>query len=269
MSRYLKQIIIALIYLLILAIIVGGIYLLVRPKLPTCSDGIQNQEEAGVDCGEPCSPCSWQLRKDLEVIFAEAIKTKDNYVDLVAKINNTNKDFGVSPFSYIFNLYDVNNNLIFSKEGGSYILPQETKYIIEQKILANSEIYNTELKIADVTWQEPINYQTPELLIRNPVFEKLTDLNRVSATLENKSNYNFDKVDVSAILFGKESKILAVGKIELRTILSKESRYFEVSWFFPIEGQVEKVDVSAETNIFLDENFIEKHEEEREKFQEY
>lgn len=270
MKRYLKQFIIALVYLIILAIVVWGIYsVLVKSELPTCTDGIQNQGEQGIDCGGSCSPCSWQLREDLEVILAKAIKTQNNFFDLVAQIKNPNKDFGAKSFSYIFNLYDSNGNLISFKEGSSYILPQETKYVIEQKISVNSEIYNTEFRITDIRWQELINYQKPELLIRNPVFEKLTDLSRVSATLENKSNYNFDKVGVLAVLYGKESKILLAGKIELRTVLSKESRYFEVSWFFPIEEQVEKVDVIAETNIFLDENFIEKYEEGGEKFQEY
>lgn len=28
------------------------------PPVPTCSDGIQNQGETGVDCGGPCAPCS-------------------------------------------------------------------------------------------------------------------------------------------------------------------------------------------------------------------
>ena len=239
------------------------------PQLPSCSDGIQNQEEVGVDCGGPCDPCSWQLQGELEVISAKAIKTQENYFDLVAKIKNPNKDAGAKSFSYAFNLYDSGDNLIFSKEGSSYILPQQTKHIIEQKISVSSEIYNIEFKILNVFWQELSGYEEPELLIRNQNFEQSENFSRVTATLENRSNYDFDTIDIYAILFDKNSEILAVGKTEVKTIFSKESRYFEIAWFFSINGQVAKADVVAETDVFLDENFMRRYGGQREKFQEY
>jgi len=264
-----KQFKISLVYLLILLIIAGGIYLLIKPKLPSCSDGIQNQGEAGVDCGGPCPPCSWQLQKDLEVIFAQAIKTENNYLDLVAKIKNPNQNFGAKSFSYLFNLYDQKDELVFSKQGKSYILPQETRYIIEQKVLADSEISRAELKITNINWQKLVDYREPELLIRNSSFEQLENSSRVSGTLENRSNYDFDKIDIYAILFTRESKILGVGKMEIRTVLSKKNRYFEFNWFFPIGGQIENIDITARTNIFLDKNFMKRYGEDREEFQEY
>jgi len=271
MSRYLKkQIVIAFVYLIILAIVASGIYFLfLRPVLPSCSDGIQNQGEAGIDCGGPCSSCPWQLQGELEVISVKAIKTQENYFDLVAKIKNPNKDAGAKSFSYAFNLYDSGDNLIFSKEGSSYILPRQTKYIIEQKVLVSAEVYNTEFKILNVFWQEVSDYQEPELLIRNQNFEQSENLSRVTATLENRSNYDFDTIDIFAVLFDKNSEILAVGKTEVKTVFSKESRYFEIAWFFPINGQVAKADVMAETDVFLDENFMRRYGGQREKFQEY
>ena len=256
MNRFLKQIIIALVCLLILVIVGVGIYLITKPRLPTCDDGIQNQKETGVDCGGPCSPCLWQIREDFEIIFIEAVKTKDNYLDLVAKIKNPNQDWGAESFSYVFDLYDSENNLIISDKGTSYILPLETRYIIKQRVLAEAEISNVEFKVADIRWQELTDYEEVELLIKNPEFKQTEALSQLTATLENISSYNLDKVDVYVVLFDKESKILGAGKTELRTILSKERRYFETSWFFPIEEKVEEVDAAAKTNVFLDDNFM-------------
>ena len=268
--RYIKkQIIIIVVCLFILALIVGGIFLLTRPKAPTCFDSIQNQGEIGVDCGGPCSLCPQQLQKNLEIISTKAIKTQDNYVDVVAKIKNLNRDFGVKLFSYVFDLYDSAGNLISSKQGSSYILPQKTKYIIEQKILANSEVSNIDFKIIDVTWQELVDYEEPELLIRGTDFKQSQNSTKVSSILENRSNYAFDKIDIQVILSDKDSRILAVGKTNLRTVLSKESRYFEIGWFFPIGNQAKEADIIARTNVFLDENFMRRYGEERQKFQEY
>jgi hypothetical protein len=264
-----KQIKVGLVYLLIIAIIIGGIYLIIKPGLPSCSDGIQNQGEAGVDCGGPCPPCPWQLQEDLEIISSQAIPTQKNHVDLLAVVKNPNSDFGAKSFSYIFNLYDFQNNLIISREGNSYILPQETRYIIEQRVETDVNISKVEFKINNVEWQELVDYQEPELLIRNPNFSQSEELSQLSATLENRSNYDFDKIDVWAVLFDKESNILGANKIELRTVLSEEKRYFEMKWFFPILGQVERSDVVAKTNVFLDENFMKRYGGEQEKFQEY
>lgn len=271
MNKYRKkQVIIGFVYLVLMAIVVSGIYFLfMKPRLPSCSDGIQNQGEAGVDCSGPCPSCLWQLQNELEVISAKAIKTQENYFDLVAKIKNPNKDAGAKSFSYVFNLYDSGNNPIFSKEGSSYILPQQTKYIIEQKVSVSSKIYNIEFKILNVFWQELSGYEEPELLIRNQNFEQSENFSRVTATMENRSNYDFDTIDIYAILFDKNSEILAVGKTEVKTIFSKENRYFEIAWFFPVNGQVTKADVMAETDVFLDENFMRRYGGQREKFQEY
>lgn len=264
-----KQIKIGLIYLLIAVIIVGGIYLIIKSKLPSCFDGVQNHGEDGIDCGGPCSLCSWQLQEDLEVISVEAIKTKDNYVDLVAKVKNPNQDFGAKLFSYKFNLYGFGNELIFSKQGTSYILPRETRYIIEQRISIDLKIFNTEFKVLDVTWQELEDYQEPELLIRHSYFEQSDNLSQAIGTLENRSNYDFDTIDVWAVLFDSNSRILGVGKSELKTILSGEDRYFEIKWFFSIDGQIDRVDMIAKANVFLDDNFMRRHSGERERFQDY
>lgn len=264
-----KKLKIAFVYLLILVVIVGGIYLLIKAKLPSCSDGIQNQGEEGIDCGGPCAPCAWQLQKDLEVIFTEAVKTQDNYSDLIAKIRNPNKEFGAGSFSYVFDLYDSSGNLIISKEGASYILPQETKYIIEQKVLVQSRIYNIEFRVTDIPWQELVDYEEPELLIRNLDFKRLDNTSRLSGTLENRSNYDFDRIDICSVLFDVGSNIKGVGKTEVRTVLSKESRYFEINWFFLIDAQIENMDVVAKTNVFSDENFMRRYGESRGKFQEY
>lgn len=264
-----KKFKIAFIYLLILVIIVGGIYLLIRLKSPSCSDGIQNQGEEGIDCGGPCPSCPWQIQKDLEIIFTEAIETQDNYSDLIAKIRNPNKEFGAELFSYAFDLYDSQGSLIISKQGSSYILPQETKYIIEQKVLVQSKIYNVEFRVVHVPWQKLVDYEEPELLIRNLDFKQLDNTSQLSGTLENRGNYDFDRIDIYSVLFDAESNVVGAGKTEARTILSKESRYFEINWFFPIDVRLENIDASAKTNVFLDENFMRRYGDGGGRFQEY
>jgi len=270
MNKYQKkQLKIGLVYLLVIVIIVGIVYLIIKSGLPSCSDGIQNQEETGIDCGGPCPPCPWELQKDLEIISSQAIPTQENYVDLLAQVKNPNPDFGAKSFSYVFNLYDLQDNLIISKQGDSYILPQETRYIVEQKVRAGLNFSRVEFKINNIEWQELVDYQEPELLIRNIDFSQSEDFSQLSGTLENRSNYDFSAIDVWAVLLDKESDIVGVNKIKLHAVLSEEKRYFEMKWFFPIFGEVVRQDVMARVNVFLDENFMKRYGGKRERFQEY
>ena len=271
MSRYIKKrLAIGFVYLLILAIIAGVVYLIItRPSVTTCSDNIKNQGEDGVDCGGPCSPCEWQLQEDIEVVWVKAIKTQKDYVDLAAKIRNPNNDFGAKVINYEFDLYNDKEELITSVKGNSYIFPKDSRYVIEQKIPVFEKIDKTEFKINSVDWQELVSYEEPDLLIRNPQFEQSPSKVEAIGTLENKSNYDFNIINILAVLFDKDDEALAAGEMELKTILSQESRYFKINWAFPVGGEVKKADITAETNIFLDENFMKRYGGDQEKFQEY
>ena len=261
MNKYTKkQIKIALVYILILAIISTGIFLIISSKGPSCNDKIQNQGEEGVDCGGPCPPCPWQLQKPVEVIFVKAFSTQENYVDLVAKIRNPNKEFGIKSFDYIFKLYDLDNNLIATKEGTSYLLPQKTKYIISQRNLVNSKISRIDFEIKNVQWQQLSEYQEPEFLIKNINLDQDEKGARLSGNLENRSSYNFAEVDIYAVLKNKNSEIVAVSKHKLYTVLSQELRYFELNWPFPLSEEIEELEILAETNVFENTNFIKEYQ---------
>ena len=264
-----KQFGIALVYLTILVVVVGGIFLISRIGAPTCNDGIQNQGEVGVDCGEPCALCDWQTQAELEIIFTQAIETQPGYVDLIAEIENPNQEFGGEVVSYKFNLYDSSDNLIVSKKGKSYILPEETKYIIEQKVLAEDKISRVELEIESVNWKEFKDYQSLELLIKNPDLRQSENSGQLSATLENRSNYDLDEVELYAVLFDKDSNVIGVGKTKVESVLSKENRYFEIIWLGQNNVLVEKSNIVAKTNVFLDANFMKRYGGEKKDFQNY
>jgi len=264
-----KRLKIGLVYLLIFVIIIGGIYLIIKSGAPSCSDGIQNQGEAGIDCGGPCPPCPWQVQKDLKINLVEGVETTDNYLDLVAKIENPNHDFGAKKVNYAFELYNSQNELIDSFEQSSYILPQETKYLVRKRVSVSEAVDHVQVEIISVDWKELVEYEKPEFIIQNQNINQEEDLVLATGTLENRSNYDFYEIDVWGALFDKDSNIIGVNKMNLYTVLSGEKRYFELNWYFPITEKVDKLDIRTGTNVFLDENFMKRYGGEREKFQEY
>lgn len=235
-----KQFIIGLVWVVIFAIIIGGIYLLIKSETPPVNNGNQN---------EP--------KEDLIILSQSFILTTENNFDLVVKIKNSNNEWAAESFVYVFNLYDSANQLIGSRQGKSYILPQETKYIIEQKVSSQKSISKIELKISNVYWGKISQLGGLELRVKNTEYQILEDgSNLFTGTVENKSSYDLDTIEVAGVLLNENNEIIAAGKTSMNTVLRNESRGFEIFWPYPIAQETKSFDARAYTNIFLNDNFI-------------
>lgn len=239
MNPYIKkQFIIGLVWVIIFVVVIGGIYLLVKPDEPIINNGNQNQE-------------------DLIILYKDFLLTTENNYDLVVKIKNPNTDWGVESINYVFELYDSANQLIGSQQGKSYILPQETRYIIEQKISLQKPISKIELKLNNISWKKLTQVSDLGLRVKNTEYQILEDgSNLLAGTVENKSSYDLDTIEIAGVLLDGNNKIIAAGKTSMNTVLRNEGRGFEILWPYPIAQETVSFDAKAYTNIFLNENFI-------------
>lgn len=261
-----KRFTIAIIFIFIVVVVGGGLYFLLRSNPPTCFDGIQNQGEEGIDCGGPCGLC--EKPENLEILFQGFIPTVPSDFDLVARIKNPNRSWGVESLDYQFNIYDSGNELIGTRQGKTYILPQETKYIIEQRMTTKMDPSRTEIEIKEVNWRKLKDFEEIELRINNKKHELIdSELDQLSGSVENKSNFDLDKIEVTGLLFSN-GRIIAAGWTDMWTVLMGESRYFEINWPYKTTEPVTSFELKPHTNVFLNENFLKKHGT-PERFKEY
>jgi len=258
MTRYLrKQIIVVIIFLLIVAVITAGAYFIFRPHPEaTCFDGIKNQGEEKTDCGGPCLPCEKQ-RESLEVVYQKIIPTSENNFDLIAEIKNPNNNWGAKSVGYALDVYDEQNNNIFSKQGTLYILPQENKYIVEPKIFLEEKPDKAEFKIISTSWQRLSGFRDLALRIRDKKIQTGEGMqSRVSGVITNNTNYDLNKVELVGIIFNAEKEIIGAGKTEVTTLVRNENRYFEINWPQSINEENITYEIKAYTDVFSPENFI-------------
>jgi len=270
-KRIVKQLIIASVFLIILALIASLIYLLKKPE-PSCFDGIKNQEEEEIDCGGPCISCELVHIESLRVLWAKAISNKNGFYDLVAEIRNPNQNYGSGNVDYKFELYDYNDNLVYEYSGTTFILPNQTKYLIKTKIESNNSIYRVDIDFIDIEWEKPSNYHTLEFAVQQKEYYFLDNeslgVSQAKAVLINKTNFDFEKIDIDVLLFDSLNNLIAVNNTEIRTLPVNQERDFVVTWFNEIDGQVSFIEIEPETNIFDPDNYISTTGE-KEKFQEY
>lgn len=248
MKRLLKQIVIAAIFFIIVGSIVFFSFI--------------NQSD------EPI-PTPLVSIQPPQIISQEFIKVDGLDYDFVAIIKNPNIDFGASSVFYEVSIFGRDGNLINVLSDSISLLPGQTRYEIISPIETNQEISNIVFEINNVDWQKIKEYIPQSLfLVKNQEYLLDQASSRLRATLFNNSNFDFDRVDIYIVLFGDNNKILAVNKTDIRTLLARTDRFFEVKWPEPFKGEVRRIEIEAYTDVFKNENFI-KNYGTQEKFQRF
>lgn len=259
MSRLIKQIIIAFIFFSVLASIGYLIYYFNR-TVPSCDDGILNQSEEGIDCGGSCEPCQLIDIEDLEILLVKAVPAQDNFYDLIVQIKNPNQNYGSEQVAYKFRLNDIENNLTLEFSGLTFILPNQSKYLIETKVEFSGSAPVIEFSLENVKWKKLEDYQPPQLIVQRKEYRLLggdqLGSSQARGVLVNKSNFGFERINIDVLLLDASQNILAVNTTEMRTLLAGQERDFFITWSREIRGQVVSVEMEAETDIFDSNNYL-------------
>ena len=197
-----------------LAIILVIVLIIIAPYLrsdPTCFDGKQNGNEEGIDCGGSCDLiCQGQAIEPV-IIWSRAFSVIGNNHNLIAFIENRNKDKAVYKVNYEFRVYNRDNRLIGRREGSTFIPPNQKFAIVEPRFNSGLE----EVKSTTFTFTSPLVWykkeptlQTVPFKIQDLYFEG--DINGASLSLrvQNDSIYELPAFDVIAILYDKEGNAI-------------------------------------------------------------
>ena len=205
MCREIKRVIIICIYLAIFIGIVFLIYQKNRPK-PSCFDNVKNQNETGVDCGGVCAKaCPTVAQQNIEVQQVGFVPSGVNgSFDLYGIVTNPNQTLGSDSFDYQFTVKNSSGSVIAAKSGTDFILPGETKYIVEPNVPMQDTPAVAELTIGKAEWQEANEfYEAPQLKVVNKNYSEITNgvgFAEATGLLKNESSLAFATVKLEIIL---------------------------------------------------------------------
>lgn len=234
----------------------------------SCFDNIKNQDEKDVDCEGVCANiCPLVIPpevKKIEVDWVKAVASDANTYDLVAKIKNINKLWGLKKYEYQFVAKDNFGKTIFSQSGASYLLPDDFDYVILLSVKIESVPKNIEFNIFNEDWvnvSDEYNISSLSLLINSQQFNLRDESGIPSASgiLINNTAYDFDRIDISVAVFGNENNLLGVNTSNQDTMFSKEERALRIVWDKLPDSAVYNVDFKAKTNIFNSKNFMRRY----------
>lgn len=267
--RPLKQIVIGVIFFSLIGIIVGSIYYFNTPR-PTCSDGIKNGIEEGVDCGQlACGLSCPPVIVDLKILSSQIFKIAEGDYDFVAKIYNPNPTYGASKVDSEIIFLDGTDMEVYKSNYDFYILPGQTKYVIFNAIKADPSSTQARIKIKQADWVGIKEFIDVSFPLRNQIFTSQNNRTDFKGVILNDSDFDFDFVEARVILMDSLGNVIGVNKTNLRTLLAGTEREFEVFWPYFMNLSGIKADVEADTNLLDNFNFLRRYGGGQEKFQTY
>lgn len=261
-TRVQKRAVIITIYLIIFLSIGTIIFFAVAPA-PSCTDGKKNQREEKVDCGGPCAACAEAPDVDPLTVTEQAVLFGGAGVyDVVALITNPNQDHGASSLSYEMVLRGNNGEAIAERRGTTFILPSETKQIVETNISASVAPSRVEVTVGDVRWERFSGYEKPQINIYNRQYAPISGgvgFAHAQGLLRNESPFDFSVVQITVVLRNAAGAPIAVHKTEMRTVDAGEARDFRLVWPNSFPGDVQRLEMEAVADVYHSQNFVRKY----------
>lgn len=258
MTRLVKQLLFGGIYFAIFVGLAWAGYRLFVPA-PTCTDGIQNGREEGVDCGAlACGLLCPAPVVPLENKPVLLIQNSDSSWDAVAHIENPNGAYGARRVDYTVIVRDGSGVQLAVRRGNTYVNPAQPRYLIFPlgKLTAAPVTAELQFDPAAVQWAalSVDSAGSVEFGIRGDALEADGVL-RYQASVTNRSRFDFNEVDVAVLLYDVSGKLVGAGSTIVRTLRASETRDFVVDWPFAVPGVV-RAEAVVGTNLFANENYL-------------
>lgn len=204
----------------------------------------------------------------LKIAFFPGVSGK---YDFYARIKNPDSRWGLKNFDYSFKAFDSDGNEVGSMQDQSYVLPAEEKDLINVAVPSKGNVSKIEFELVPREWIKTQSFKKPDIEVKNVVYTADTDVgkSKLVGRLVNSSSYNFEEVDISAVLHDSAGNIVGVNYTNLNALQDKEERDFTLIWYADTSGDVANESISAYVNVFLKENFLMEYNWKYEDFQLY
>jgi len=198
---------------------------------PTCTDGLQNGEEGGVDCGGACEvQCLGEIPTQPKRLWQRYFLVRPGVYDVGAMIENTNLFIGARDFSYKMKLYDSENVLLAEREGRTFLLPKDRTFIFEPNMVPGPRIpARVDFSFEPITWERLDSKRQFEMQVVSQSFE--TDPHPlVKVNLQNASLFEEKRIEVSVVLEGADGNAFAAARTYLENFAPGSQRTVSFAW---------------------------------------
>lgn len=238
--------------IVIIAVILAVVAIILIPaifKTPSCSDGVQNQGEQGIDCGGPCPYLCTALQQAPTVLFTKPLVDNAGRTDVIAEIENKNVSAAAKNVRYSVTLYGA-DKLIVQKATGTLDLPPATKVPVYVPAVPSGKQRVTraflEIDPTSLAWYALPS--DPRILpdVTDVVVGGASSTPRVTATLANPSVMALANVLAIVLVRDVHGDVITASKTVVQVVPARGEATAVFTWNAPFTespGSIEVVPV--------------------------
>ncbi len=212
---------------------------------PTCTDGIQNGAEEGIDCGGGCPIiCSFRAADPI-VHWSRLFEVAPGLYTVVALVENPNLSFETDDVPFTFKLRDSNNILVYERKGTAYLPARSIVPVFETGIRTGERAparVDFEFLRAPV-WAESAEWESG-VSVTSRVLENEVDAPRLTATIRNDTLSMITELPVVAVLFDAEGNALQASRTVIDSIPESSEKTIVFTWPKPFAAPVARIEIS-------------------------
>lgn len=217
-------------------------------ETPSCADAVQNQGEAGVDCGGPCAYLCTAGEQPPTVLFTKALPNGAERTDVIALVENKNSAAAARDVPYRITLFGTDQSLI-QEVTGTLDLPQgRTMPVYVPGIASGKQTVAAaflSIEASAPKWFTPT--ASPSVpLVSNTSLGGTTSAPRIEAVLTNPIAAALSNVRVIVMVRDAQGEVIAASQtiVSVLPAQGKASAIFTWNSAFPgVAASIEVVPV--------------------------
>ena len=234
-KRLIKQLLYGAVFTAILFLIGFSTYNSFFKPAPTCFDGIQNQNEAGVDCGGPCPACEirelFNLKVDQgQIRYFPADPDKKTTV-FYFELKNLNINYGADFFYYYIDLFDKTGAEFQHIADSASIYAGGINHIVKLADIPYDSIASVLVSTTDINWKIKNEFPKPDTSLRAIETSVSQDGGIiVTGFAQNNEAFALSKILISSILSNKNGMKISASKTELENVPAFTEKPFKLNF---------------------------------------
>jgi len=206
---------------------------------PSCTDGLRNHGEEGIDCGGSCSfLCA---APNTSSVWARSVRIAPGVYHAVAMVRNSSSSAGTTELPYTFSLFDAENILIAERRGTMALSPGEVVPLLEPNVITGERIpARTFVTFGEARWQKMSRSE-------NPIHIASQDLDqnalRLSASIENNSVETAARITVTALLYNADDVLVTASQTVIDALPPRGARAVVFTWQEPFSEPIVRADI--------------------------
>ncbi len=246
-----RRIVIMTILFLVVAALAAVTLIATLHDTPSCTDGVQNQDETGVDCGGSCAYLCFAAQQAPATIFTRALSETPGRTDVIAAVLNKNIFAAAKDVRYTLTLYGDDLAVLATREGVLDLPPAGSAeggrvlVYVPALFSGTTRVKSANLAIdtASIRWFDLSEDSRIIPSVGNFTLTRETTAPRISVVLANPSTRTIANLKTLVAVYDAAGNVLAASQTVVTAIPPQGSAEAVFTWNEPFAAPVSRIEV--------------------------